>query len=148
MIIDENDPQKIKKIKQRLTRKQSEKIRLQKAASSYFNNEFLENLSQQLGLVGVSGFTINKFLINWISKGNKSESFDLQAPGEELKIIYSNLSNHFLNSLNGASRQLCNDILCAADSICETNRFQKKTGKLRRSKRRSATNSIDQYAQK
>ena len=148
MIIDENDSQEIKKIKQRLKRKQSEKIRLKKAASSYFNNEFLENLSQQLGLVGVSGYTINTFFINWISKGNESESFDLKAPGEELEIIYSKLSNHFLNSLNSASRQLCNDILCATNSIGETDRFSKKDRKLRRSKRRSASNSIDQYSQK
>ncbi len=145
---NEDTSQKVNRIKQKLKRKKIEKIRLLKSASSYFNNEYLENLSQQILFVGVSGNAINNSFINWISNHSESGLFDLDALGEELENIYKKLSYHFLISLNSTSRQLCNDILVAANSIGKTNIFQKSARKLRRRKRKAAIKSIDNYAQK
>lgn len=146
LISNENDSKEVGKAKEKFRKKRREKLHFLKTVESFFENEYMENLAEQLLFIGVYGAAINSCFINWTGRFSTSNTIDLKAFGKDLEGTYEKLSTHYLTNLNGTSRQMCNSILLASNSINEDGIALLAERKIKRKNRKASSTFINTYS--
>jgi len=117
LVVNTNDSEAIKKAKGLLLKTKTENIKLLNTVTDYYENEYLERLSQQLLFIGSSTKEITDNFIKWVYNLDETKPIDFTTQENQLEDLFNSLTTENLTNLNNISRELFNDVITASDTL-------------------------------